>query len=1143
MEDNIITVNVKPKKKIYYKDNYGIYVCYDLDISDANGDNIEVTILGSMPMLTLKKQYQCKAEVVNHPDYGKQYKITYIYSLEDDSEIDFISKFTTEKTTEYIKQVYEKPVTEILNNTFSYKKVKYLTEKRCNKLKKDILTNVKYMNASSMLSKYNIPFYNIKKIVDRFGSSELAEQQIKSNPYILYQYITGIGFNTCDDIAMNSGISPRSPDRIKAGIKYMLELEEQSGNTWMYIDMLFDKLQDILCIHIDDRENYLGNFYVDGDKIASKKNQRCEQEIADQMNRLNTDIEILTEDQVNKYLNDNQTDIIYSEQQKQLFYSVAKHNIVVLTGFAGSGKCVHGDTYIYTDKGMIKIKDIPKHYEVLNTYCTSNVISYNLNGSKNISKTSNWYDMGISDTIKIKTSQGYEIEGTYEHPIIILDVDGNLKFKKIADITNTDIIAVSKNNNLWGNNFVDLDTAYVMGVLIGDGSLNGINHKHSNYQISYSKTDNYMSSNINGILYEKFPITKIGRTENKRSVEHVFCNKQTHNQLSNLGMCWTTSEYKYIPESILTSKRECVVSFLQGLFDTDASVSIKGIVEYSTASYLLAKQVHLMLLNFGIISRLHIKNVKGKDYYIINITGEFLRQFKHNIGFRFCLHKLNNLNSCLNRNINPNLDVLYYQNNNIKNNIHKQILGKPYYKKHNNNYNIKCKDGVNRSLMHIFDNRGRNCSNYLIKNIIESIDISNPTIDYLYNLSNNIFFDKIQSIEQSKANVYDFTVENMHNFISNGIISHNTTIVKGCLNMINSHVSEYKIMLVSPTAKAAKVLSNSTKREAMTIHRALINHLDKSTDTYNKFDCDMLVVDEASMIDIYLFRNLLSALPDGCKLLMIGDTAQLESIAVGNVLHDVINSKLFSVVSLTEVYRQALGSGILSLATDVRHGKRFYSNKDKTLEIGDNCKVWFGSKDDSTSRVLLFYKSRLKKWKPEDILVISPMKRGKSGVTNLNTEIQKLVNEKFDIEYKGYRIGDKVRHTKNNYGLNVFNGDFGIITNIEDEKITVDYGDKIIEYEDQNIGQLSLAYAITTHSSQGSQSPVVIGVLDISHYLNLKRNLVYTMCTRAQEYLDLVVEPKAIDMALRNNTIIKKQTFLEKFLQSTIEIYNFTIYD
>jgi RecD/TraA family predicted helicase len=368
------------------------------------------------------------------------------------------------------------------------------------------------------------------------------------------------------------------------------------------------------------------------------------------------------------------------------------------------------------------------------------------------------------------------------------------------------------------------------------------------------------------------------------------------------------------------------------------------------------------------------------------------------------------------------------------------------------------------------------------------------------------------------------------------------------------------IMLVSPTAKAAKVLSKSTGREATTIHRALKwKRGGFEYNLNNKLHCDLMVIDESSMIDIYLFRSLIQAIPDGCRILLIGDTAQLESISVGNVLHDIINSNIYTVVALTQVFRQALESGILYAATQVREGNKFYldNNPDEGLEMGSkkDCRVWFGRKETSLNRVVAFYSQCIKLWDIEDILVISPMKKGNSGINILNKTLQDVSNplcaSKLEVKLDSvvFRVGDKVRHTRNDYNAiwldanfepinesktGVFNGDFGMITAIESNIIYVDYGDKIIQYP-KPYKYLDLAYAITCHSSQGSQSKIVIGVVDISHYMNLKRNLVYTLMTRAEERLFMVIEKKAMGIAIYNNTIPKKRTFLESIIREINE--------
>jgi RecD/TraA family predicted helicase len=395
-----------------------------------------------------------------------------------------------------------------------------------------------------------------------------------------------------------------------------------------------------------------------------------------------------------------------------------------------------------------------------------------------------------------------------------------------------------------------------------------------------------------------------------------------------------------------------------------------------------------------------------------------------------------------------------------------------------------------------------------------------------------------------------------------------TASVKAVLDIYSSEF--YNIKLCSPTAKAAKVLSESTGKKALTIHR-LLGCKGKGKFFYNrtnKLPCDLLIIDEASMIDIYMFNHILNAVDNDCRVIIIGDIAQLESVQCGNVFYDLIKSREYNMVIYKEVYRQAKESGILTIANEVRKGNSYYfkellktKNHFETNEEGnvigfinikDNFNLFLNDKQNMMNKLLGNYKQSIEKYGVENVLVISPYKKGDLGVRNINESIKKIVNNKDGIEIKGvlFSIGDKVKHIKNDYEreqydkknyditLNeygVFNGDFGIIVDIQDEIIFVDYEDKIIKYE-YPYNDLELAYAITCHSSQGSQADLVIGIMDISHYINLKRNLLYTMITRAKKNFILIVNSKALFIAINNNTSIKKQTYINDIINNKLII-------
>lgn len=733
--NGLYKIKVEPKVCKFYNDenNYGIYTCKDLDtemiekgILDEDWTSYEtINIVGNMPKLILGKSYNAIAEVVYHNSFGQQFKIHSIFSLDSNNSEDekaMLMEFVAGSIYNQIVLIYDYPLTALLNGTFDYDKIKGMGKERYESLLRKAEDSQKYIKAQSELGRYGISFNTIIDIVDRYGSSELAVEKVKKNPYVLYHDIKGIGFLKADVIARSIGFAYDCPERKVAGIVYALELEEYAGNTWGYISSVKNKVEELLKLDFSDFDEYLNNkmFYFDEKRIAMKKVYKCEEEISLQLHRLNINDNKSNIDEnaieVKVTSLEKKSKFKYTESQKRLFYEFNKNNVIILTGFAGTGK-----TFLMN--GLLKIVQ-----------------------------------------------------------------------------------------------------------------------------------DNY-----------------------------------------------------------------------------------------------------------------------------------------------------------------------------------------------------------------------------------------------------------------------------------------------------------FHIMLVSPTAKAAKVLSNSTGKKATTIHRALKYSFGKfEYNIDNKLKCDLMIIDEASMIDIYLFRSLLQALPDGCKVLIIGDTAQLESVAVGNVLHDIINSYCFPVISLKDVFRQALDSGILSNATKVREGRKFYQDDDSvdSYEYGVNkdFKLWFGLKEQSCERVKFIYEHAIKKWSLDDILVITPMKVGNSGVINLNRELQGISNpcsankNEINLDKVIFREGDKVRHTKNDYqamwydefynpviyDVGVFNGDFGIIKHItSNNEIFVDYGEKIIKYV-KPYKNLDLAYAITAHSSQGSQSKVVIGVMDISHYMNLKRNLLYTLITRAQEKLFLVADKKALGIAMYNNTIPKKQTFLEE---------------
>jgi len=395
--------------------------------------------------------------------------------------------------------------------------------------------------------------------------------------------------------------------------------------------------------------------------------------------------------------------------------------------------------------------------------------------------------------------------------------------------------------------------------------------------------------------------------------------------------------------------------------------------------------------------------------------------------------------------------------------------------------------------------------------------------------------------EQKKA--VSSALEDKIHIITGGPGTGKSTITKTILS-IHEKLSD-KIMLAAPTGRAAKRLSEITRKHAKTIHSLL--EVDFTTrgfkrGTNNPLDCDLLIIDEASMIDTYLMYSLLKAIPDGARLILIGDVDQLPSVGPGSVLKDMIESKNLAMTRLFQIFRQAKESLITINAHAVNRGAM------PNLETSVDDDFWYIERDDPNQMIeelLNLINHTLPKrydfHKTEDIQVLSPMKRGKVGIENLNKVLQAKLNDSEIYLQRGetiYKIGDKVIQLKNNYQNMVFNGDIGYIVDIDrsSKEVLIKFDYKEIEYSYDDLGEITLAYAVSIHKYQGSESPCIILPLHTSHFVLLQRNLIYTAITRAKKLLVLISSKKAIALGIHNNLTRKRLTGLCHFLTQTLGV-------
>ena len=341
-----------------------------------------------------------------------------------------------------------------------------------------------------------------------------------------------------------------------------------------------------------------------------------------------------------------------------------------------------------------------------------------------------------------------------------------------------------------------------------------------------------------------------------------------------------------------------------------------------------------------------------------------------------------------------------------------------------------------------------------------------------------------------------------------------------------------RVLLAAPTGRAAKRMSETTGLEAKTIHRLLEY---KPPEGYKKnaeypLECDVLIIDETSMVDTILMYNLLKAVSNETVVILVGDVDQLPSVGAGNVLNDIIDSGIVNVVKLTRIFRQAQGSAIITNAHKINKGDfpELKGNSDFFfIEEDEPTKVAQTIKELCTKRLPSFYKVD----SINDIQVLCPMQRGETGAANLNVVLQAALNSSnVSIKYGGtvYRLGDKIMQIKNNYDKNVFNGDIGSISkiDIEERTLVLNFDGNEVDYDVTELDEVVLAYATTIHKSQGSEYQIVVAPLTMQHYVMLQRNLLYTCVTRARKVFVLVGTKKAVAMAVRNNKTSKRNTRL-----------------
>lgn len=352
-----------------------------------------------------------------------------------------------------------------------------------------------------------------------------------------------------------------------------------------------------------------------------------------------------------------------------------------------------------------------------------------------------------------------------------------------------------------------------------------------------------------------------------------------------------------------------------------------------------------------------------------------------------------------------------------------------------------------------------------------------------------------------------------------------------------------KIVLAAPTGRAAKRMTEITGRKALTIHSLLefdFSNFGFKRKRDNPIECDLIIVDESSMIDTNLMWSLLKAIPDHARLILVGDVNQLPSVGPGNVLKDIISSKCIPVTTLTEIFRQAAGSRIILNAHRINRGD---FPDIRNMSDSDFYFIDAQSPEEVLSHIVTLVSQRLPmkyKFNPmDDIQVLAPMKKGLIGTENLNLALQSALNPNQESLMRWgtrFQVNDKVMQLRNNYKKNVFNGDIGRIREIDqtEQLLTVAFDDELVEYEFDQLDELTLAYAVSIHKYQGSERACVVIPIHTTHFKLLHRNLLYTAVTRGKKLVVLVGMTKALYIAVKNDEVKKRYSGLQQAVSGII---------
>lgn len=924
------------------------------------------------------------------------------------------------------------------------------------------------------LNEQNIPPYLCRRIYRKYEAK--AIEVIRTDPYRLALEVSGIGFKTADKVAAQCGISPLSPQRVRAGLVYVMQEATTGGHCGMQREALVQKAMEVLAVPpdlvvstldaelgLEPRERHVVQHE---DVVYLATIAACEERVSSTLSEM-AKLPVPWKIDAEKAIAEAQHALGFklAEQQYAGVKMMLESRVSVLTGGPGVGKAQPVDSMVLTPKGFVRIGALSVGDKIIAA-----------DGS--ISNVVGVFPQGVKDVYRITFEDGRSTRSCGEHLWKVwtrTSVWSPEKKKKVRDrgwrVLSLDEIRDRRERGAAENERMavpmfsppsDKDRVlpvdpYLMGALLGDGSMSSM---------MIAKNDADFLEKISRIVRDAGLVANV-RTPGK-GCSYVRISGQHKNWLRDYlrdsGLLNCRSHEKFIPDEFMLASSRQRLELVRGLMDTDGTSGKNRSVTFSSTSEVLARQMQRLIWSLGGKASISERQTyftgtvgekkAGRKSYLVGISRE-------NAGELFWLER-KGVRLAGQREINRRLRISGIE-----------PAGK-----------AEC----------------------------VCIKIDHP--DELY-------------------------------VTDDYIVTHNTSTLNVLLHIFKKH--KIPINLAAPTGKAAQRAAEVTGVEASTIHRML--GIKGPGSEPGQVEDGVLVIDESSMIDIYLMTSIVKAAKN-VPLILVGDVDQLPSVGPGQVLSDIIASGAVPVTRLTQVFRQAAGSLIIRNAHNINRGQMpekggkqddfFFLNLPEKDDAGNRIEpAVLGEQIAATISELVA--DRLPKaygFDPiRDIMVLSPMNITTTGVSNLNTVLQQRLNPnpaKFITRFgTRFGVGDKVIQTRNNYDLDIFNGDVGIISSIDDEddnKIVVDFGSKAVEIPFDEMDALRLSYCMTIHKSQGSQADAVVIPVTTQHFTMLQRNLFYTGVTRAKKLVVLVGIPRAMGMAVKNDGAMKRMTRLKELL-------------